>query len=306
MTHRPLVVLSISLFFSFGQASPALRLDPPKECDSCAEWNTPLEPFRVFGNTYYVGPAGVSAMLITSPAGHILVDGALTQSAVLIDANIRKLGFRPEDIKLMVNGHAHYDHTGAFAAFQRMTGAPVAASPLGITALQSGNAAPDDPQIGFGVEENAYPAVKIVRAAADGETLSVGELAITAHHTPGHTPGSTSWTWKSCEGTRCLNIVYADSISAVAAPGFRFTGDAKRPSIEASFRASIAKVAALPCDVFMTTHPQYAGLVDKAKRRTADVNPFIDSGACRAAAASALKGLEARVAEESGHRSGHR
>lgn len=306
MTFRPLLVLSISLCFSFGQASPALRPDPPKECDSCAEWNTPLEPFRVFGNTYYVGPAGVSAMLITSPAGHILVDGALTQSAVMIDANIRKLGFRTEDIKLMVNGHAHYDHTGAFAALQGVSGAPVAASPLGITALQGGNAAPDDPQMGYGLKENSYPPVTNVRAAADGETLRVGELAITAHHTPGHTPGSTSWTWTSCEGARCLDIVYADSLSAVAAPGFRFTGDATHPSIEASFRASIAKVAALPCDVFMTTHPQYAGIVDKAKRRTTDVNPFIDSGACRAYAAGALKGLEARLAEESGHRQGEK
>ena len=134
MTYRPLLIVSISLLFSFGQASPTLRPDPPKACDSCAEWNAPVEPFRVFGNTYYVGPAGVSAMLITSPGGHILVDGALTQSAVMIDANIRKLGFRTEDIKLMVNGHAHYDHTGAFAAIQRVSGAPVAASPLGVKA----------------------------------------------------------------------------------------------------------------------------------------------------------------------------
>lgn len=298
MAYPPLLILSISLLFSFGQASPALRPDPLKECDSCAEWNKPVEPFKVFGNTYYVGPEGVSALLITSPGGHILVDGALTQSATLIDANIRKLGFRTEDIKLMVNGHAHYDHTGAFAALQRVSGAPVAASPLGITALQSGNAAPDDPQIGFGLEENSYPAVTKVRAAADGEVLRGGELAITAHHTPGHTPGSTSWTWKSCEGARCLDIVYADSISAVAAPGFRFTGDARRPSIEATFRQSIAKVAALPCDVFMTTHPQYAGLIEKAKHRTAEVNPFIDPDACRAYAAGALKALDARVAEE--------
>lgn len=297
MTHRLLPVLVISVLFSLGQSSPALRSDPPKECGNCAVWNQRVEPFRVFGNTYYVG-TGLSVMLITSPAGHILVDGALPQSAAIIDANIRTLGFRTEDIRLMVNGHAHFDHAGAFAALQRVSGAPVAASPAGAKALQQGTAAADDPQAGFGVEDNAFPAVTIVRAAADGEVLRVGDLAITAHHTPGHTPGGTSWSWKSCEGTRCLDMVYADSLTAVSAPGFRFTGDAGRPSIEATFRASIAKVAALPCDVVVSTHPEFTDLAGKLKRRTPRVNPFIEADGCRAYAADALKRFEARMADE--------
>lgn len=159
---------------------------------------------------------------------------------------------------------------------------------------------PDDPQYGFGVAENAFPAVKQVRVVADREVVRVGSLAIEAHQTPGHTPGSTAWTWQSCEGTRCLNIVYADSLSAVAAPGFRYTGDATTPSRVEAFRRAIAAVAALPCDIIVSTHPFVTGLDKKlAQRGSSDSSEaFIDSGACRAYAAAAAKQLDARVAEE--------
>src|SRR5579863_8374542 len=99
----------------------AFRPDPPTTCDSCAAWNAPQAPFRVFGNTYYVGPARLASILVTSPTGHVLLDGALPQSAPLIDANIRQLGFKPEDIRLIVTSHAHFDHVGGVAAFQRLT-----------------------------------------------------------------------------------------------------------------------------------------------------------------------------------------
>ena len=114
-----------------AQDRPALRPDPPKKCDSCEAWNGPREPFRVFGNTYFVGPAGLGAVLIASDEGHILLDGGLTQSAPVIDASIRKLGFRTEAVRLIVSSHAHYDHAGGIAALQRLSGATVAASPSG-------------------------------------------------------------------------------------------------------------------------------------------------------------------------------
>ena len=304
------MALSLSLLVPFDQA--ALRPDPPNVCSSCDEWNQPREPFRVFGNTYYVGTDGLSAMLITSDQGHILLDGGLAQSAPLIAANIHKLGFKIEDVKFITNSHAHYDHAAGIAALQRASGATVVASASGAQALASGSATPDDPQAGFGRDANAFPAVKNVRVVTDGEVVRVGPIAIEMHDTAGHTPGSTTWTWQSCESSapslepqasspsKCLNIVYADSLTPVAAPGFRFTGDAKTPSRVDKFRASIATVAALPCDIVITTHPSATNLAGKLKLRAAKpaADPLIDPQGCRRLAATAAKQLDARVAEE--------
>ena len=321
------MALSLSLLVPFDQA--ALRPDPPNVCSSCDEWNQPREPFRVFGNTYYVGTDGLSAMLITSDQGHILLDGGLAQSAPLIAANIHKLGFKIEDVKFITNSHAHYDHAAGIAALQRASGATVVASASGAQALASGNATPDDPQAGFGRDANAFPAVKNVRVVTDGEVVRVGPIAIEMHDTAGHTPGSTTWTWQSCESSapslkpstsaqatadrqasspkpqasspsKCLNIVYADSLTPVAAPGFRFTGDAKTPSRVDKFRASIATVAALPCDIVITTHPSATNLAGKLKLRAAKpaADPLIDRQGCRGLAATAATQLDARVAEE--------
>jgi metallo-beta-lactamase class B len=298
LTHLLLLALSASL--SIGQSSGALRPDPPHSCGDCAGWNKPHEPFRVFGNTYYVGVDGLSALLINGAQGSILLDGGLPQSAPLINANIGTLGFRTEDIKLIVNSHAHYDHAGGIAALQRASGAVVAASAAGAKAIERGEPTPDDPQFAFGRAANAFPAVKGVRAVADGETLRVGDLAVTAHLTPGHTPGATTWTWRSCEGPNCYTIVYADSLNAVSAPAFRFTGDATHPSLIDTFRATMAKVRALPCDIIIGVHPGFTDVAGKLKRRQEKPvrDPFVTPDGCRAYADAASKRLDARIAEE--------
>jgi metallo-beta-lactamase class B len=276
---------------------PTWHPDPPIPCDSCAEWNAPRPPFRVFGNTYFVGPAGLGSVLVTSDAGHVLLDGALPQSAALIDANIRALGFRTEDVRVIVNSHAHFDHAGGIAALQRASGATVAASPAGARALERGGPVPEDPQF---VGGTGFPKVEKVRVVADGETLRVGALAVTAHFTPGHTPGSTTWTWRSCEGARCLDVVYADSLNAVSAPDFRFSGDATHPNIVESFRKSIATVEALPCDILLAVHPSFAEMDHKlaARAQAPASDPFIDPGACRVYAANAREALERRLLQE--------
>ena len=293
-------VLPAVILFALAQSPSTLRPDPPHQCPDCDAWNKPYEPFRVFGNTYYVGADGVSAVLITNGAGSILLDGGLPQTAPLIDANIRKLGFKTDDIRLIVNSHAHYDHSGGIAALQRATGAAVAASPAGKTALEQGEPTRDDPQYAFGRAANAFPAVKNVRAVRDGETLRVGDLAITAHLTPGHTPGATTWSWRSCEGSTCRNVVYADSLNAVASDDFRFTGGNGAPSLIETFRKSIAKVAALPCDIILSVHPSGTGMDEKVKKRQArtGADPFVNPNGCRAYAKGAAARLDARVAEE--------
>ena len=290
------VAAALLLLFAFSQTQ-AFKSDPPHKCDNCDEWNKPREPFKVFGNTYFVGTDGLSAILIVGDAGLILLDGGLEQSAAAIDANIRKLGFKTQDITLIVNSHGHYDHAGGIAALQRASGAMVAASPSGAEALRRGENTTDDPQYGFGKAFNGFPPVKNVKVIKDSETLSVGNLSITANFTPGHTPGSTTWTWKSCEGKQCLNIVYADSISAVSADGFRFTDSPERVN---AFRRSISRLGELPCDIVISTHPSATNLDEKIKKRAAEKSgpdPFVDHG-CKVLAATAMKGLDARIAQE--------
>lgn len=272
------------------------RSDPPMVCDRCGQWNAPLEPFRIFGNTYYVGPEQLSSLLITSDGGHILLDGALPQSAEMIDAHIRRLGFRTEDVKLIVSSHAHFDHAGGIHALQRPSGAVVASSPSGARALKRGLPGSDDPQYGFGRSSMEFPRVRKVRVVKDGETLAVGTLGITAHFTPGHTPGATTWTWKSCEGSRCLAIVYADSLTASVAPGFTYSAD---PARVAAFRKAIATVAALPCDIVVAVHPEFTDLLGKlARRASGQADAFVDATACREYAAFGTRSLDRQLAQE--------
>jgi metallo-beta-lactamase class B len=284
---------------SLVAASAALQPDPPHDCEYCKDWSRPREPFNVYGNTWYVGSA-LSSILITSKEGHILIDGGLTQTAPQIAANIQKLGFRLEDVKLILNSHMHYDHAGGIAALQRASGARVAASTAGRRALEAGGVMPDDPQFAFGPKHNEFPAVKNVREVADGQELRVGKLRITAHYTPGHTPGGTSWTWTSCEGSACLSMVYADSLNSVSAPGFKFSGDASHPSLVPQFQHSMDVVAALPCDILLAPHPELIDLDAKLAARASNpsANPFIDKGACAAYASAARQRLQTRITEE--------
>ena len=298
MPHELAVLVAAFLpALSFAQGPTPLRPDKSIACGSCDAWNAAREPFRVFGNTYFVGPAGLSSVLVVSDKGHILLDGALPQSAAVIDANIRSIGFRAEDVRLIVTSHEHFDHVGGVAALQRASGAIVASSSAGAQALRQGEPTPDDPQHGYGRKSMGFPPVPDVRSVADGETLRVGDLAITAHLTPGHTPGSTTWTWRSCEGARCLNIVYADSLNPVSAPGFQFTRHRGRVDL---FRQSIARVQGLPCDILLSVHPELSDMAGKLKRRAerVDPDPFVDPAACHAYGDAASQSLDRRIEGE--------
>jgi metallo-beta-lactamase class B len=287
------------LAWAVSAGAADLVADAPHHCDSCEAWSRSREPFRVFGNTWFVG-GGLSSVLITSKHGHVLIDGGLTQTAPQIAANITKLGFKLEDVKLIVNSHTHYDHAGGIAALQRASGAQVAASPVARRALLGGGPTPDDPQFDFGPAHNNFPAVTQVREIKDGQALHAGDIAITVHFTPGHTPGGTSWTWTSCEGNQCQNMVYADSLNSVSAPGFRFTGDATHPGRVDGFGKSIDVVAALDCDILLTPHPEAFDVDTKLAARARDPKsqPFIDRNACKEYAAGARQRLAERVAAE--------
>lgn len=286
-----LVTAALLLAASSAPAQDAIN------CSSCAEWNQPAKPFNIHGNTYYVGTAGLSAILVTGPQGHVLLDGALPQSAPLIRKNIESLGFKMKDIKLILNSHAHFDHAGGIAALQQASGATVAHSPHGAQVLRDGTPGTDDPQ--YDPKDRFHiPRVAQVKEVADGETLAVGPLRFTVHYTPGHTPGGTTWTWQSCEQGRCLNMVYADSLTPVSADGFYFTGGADYPDRSVGFRKTIDRIASLKCDIVIAAHPSATDAFGKAARKAEGTNPFIDPEACRKLAAGAAKNLEARLQRE--------
>lgn len=272
-------------------ASPGTgAVDAAVRCSACDAWNAPQTPFRLHGDTWYVGPRGLSVLLIDTGAGLVLLDGALPQSAPQVLDNLRSLGFDPAQVRWIVNSHAHFDHAGGIAALAAATGARVAASPDGARALALGDALPGDPQADPAGGSMRFPAVAGAHGLADGESIRLGRLRLTAHHTPGHTPGGTTWSWRSCEGAECVDLVYADSLTAVSAPDFRFGADA---AALAAFRASIAKVAGLPCDLLVSTHPEVSDLF----ARHAD-GSLVDPAGCRRLGERSGRALDARLQRE--------
>jgi len=289
--------LTALLFPAVLAASTVAHGDPPAACKDCAAWNETQKPFRIYGNTYYVGVRGLSSILITSDRGHVLIDNDLAESAPKIAASIGELGFRIEDVKLILNSHVHFDHAGGIAELQRLSGATVAASASSAQVLRAGHSGPDDPQ--FGTLRDIAP-VTHVKVVGEAETLKVGALELTAHRTPGHTPGGTTWTWKSCANERCLNMVYADSLTAVSADGFLFTRNMTYPNVLQDFETSFRTLTTLPCDILLTPHPDASDLWQRLEKHDHASAPdaFVDPTACRRLAAWARERLNTRVAAE--------
>jgi len=262
-------------------------------CAADAGWNDPATPLRVHGNTWYVGTCGISALLVTSDEGHILIDAATPQAGAQILANIRALGFRPEDVRAIVFSHEHFDHAGSLAELQRATGAPVYARAPAVATLERGASDRSDPQ--YQVLEPFAPVERVVVLADDG-VVRVGPLALQAIPTPGHTPGGTSWTWRSCDGADCRQLVYADSLTAISDDVYRYGDDAAHPGYLAAFRATLARVAALDCGILVTPHPSASRLWSRLG--PAADRPLADAGACRAYAQAATQRLDKRLADE--------
>jgi metallo-beta-lactamase class B len=273
--------LAAALLFSGVSASTVAGM---------AEWLAPQEPFALYGNTYYVGTHGISAVLITSPAGHILIDGGPPAAAGQIAAHVRALGFKVEDIRYILNGHEHFDHAGGIAALQKMSGAKVLGSPASIAVLRTGQPDKRDAQL-----PSLVPMTPVAntRAVRDGEVVKLGPLAVTAHFTPGHTLGATTWTWQSSEGGKTMHMVYADSINALAADGRSFSRNPLYPRARADVEHSIAIVEGLDCDVLVSAHPEGSDLWERQAH-----NALVDRDACRQYAANARARLADVLAAE--------
>ncbi len=271
--------------------SPQTVADPPlPTCADNAGWNDPSPPFRVYGNTWYVGTCGISALLVTSPQGHVLVDAGTDKAAPLVEANIHALGFDLRDVKLIVGSHEHGDHAGGLARLQRDSGAKVLARQPAIATLLRGAGDRGDPQF---EELPTFPPLASVEIVADGETVRVGGIALTAHATPGHAPGGSSWTWESCDAGQCRHIAYVDSLTAISDDEYRFLD---HPQYVDAFRGTLDALAALPCDILITPHPSASGLW---RRIGPQANrPLADANACRDYATAARTKLDARLDEE--------
>lgn len=286
---RGTAILAVPLLFAaLGNADE--HLDPPIDCRSCAAWNEPQAPFRIFGNTWYVGTAGLSVILIDTGDGLVLLDGALPQSVPLIVDNMEKLGFSPGDVRLIALSHAHYDHAGGIAALQRLSGARVVTSRHAANTLARGDLLEDDPQ--YGGDTTAFPAVSGAEIVEDGAGIEIGQTRLTAVYTPGHTPGGVSWTWRTCVPDDCRQFVYADSLGAVAGDSYRFSDGAAD-----QLRSSAAAIAGLDCDILLSPHPFLFRMHEKLGQGG---DTFIDGGECQAYAESALEALERRLARETG------
>ncbi|MGH8145444.1 MAG: subclass B3 metallo-beta-lactamase [Rhodanobacteraceae bacterium] len=267
---------------------------PASEQKNIAEnpsWTAPQKPFRIYGNTWYVGPHGLGVFLVTARTGDVLIDGGVPGDAPLIEANIRSLGVNLHDIKWILNSHAHSDHAGGIAQLAHDTGAQVIAGAADAPLLERGGR--DDPEYG---DRFPFPPVHVARTVIDGEQLHLGNLVLTAHATPGHTQGNTTWTWMSCEAKRCLHMVDVGSLSV---PGYKLIDNPKDPNVVSNLEHSFAVVAALPCDIPLAPHP---GMVDfwarVAKRDKGDVRALLDPTGCRAYAKDARENFEAELAKQ--------
>ncbi len=247
----------------YGQGSPRVR----------AEWNQPVEPFRIIGNIYYVGVSEVASYLITTPQGHILLDGGFAETAPIIEKNIATLGFRLHDVKYLLNSHAHYDHCGGLAELKRISGARMVASRADAEVLESGR------QRNYSIADSLFPAVKVDRLIDDGEKVQLGGVTLTAMLTPGHTNGCTTWTMAVEDGGKTYHVVFYCSTSV---PGYPLVGNTRYPQIVSDYERSFARLRQLPCDVFLGPHGSFFHLMEKrAQLAKGGSNPFIDPSELR-------------------------
>jgi metallo-beta-lactamase class B len=258
--------------------------------DEPASWRERVAPFRIAGDTWYVGSRGLSVIAIRTGAGVIVIDAGLPGAENEILANLASIGIAPHDVKFLLTSHAHYDHVGGLAALKAATGATVVATHETADLLARGGR--NDLHFGDRVP---YPGVKTDRYIGDGESVTSGTHVLTAVQTPGHTPGGTTWIWSERSAGESFAVVYADSLTA---PGYRLVGNARSPRIADDFRASAARIAALRCDVLLTPHPEASDLWQRLAARS-DPDAPLRGGDCRRYAETAMAALETRVREQS-------
>lgn len=226
-------------------------------CEDWDDWDKPAPPFRVFANTWYVGTCGISVILIAGNDSHVLIDSGTEAGAQVVLANLEALAIDPVRIGMILQSHEHHDHVGGMARLAEAAGHGIVSTRDTWQVNATGRPDPRDPQ--FAVAETLVP-VEVVATIEGGMVVGVDNLRLNAIATPGHTPGAMSWQWQSCDDTRCLTIVYADSLSPVSAEVYRFSD---HPEYVEAYREGLARLAQLECDILLTPHPSASEMRDK-------------------------------------------
>jgi metallo-beta-lactamase class B len=282
--HRHLSLVLVAVGAALCLSAPIAAGQP-----QAAAWTTPVKPFQIVGDVYYVGTQGIAAYLITSPQGAVLLDGTPAEDAPMIERNIEAVGVPLHMVKVLISDHAHYDHVGALAQIQKDTHAPFAASAGDQWALEHGQ-----PRGQTNYIPTNFPPITVNRVVHDGDTVRVGSLALTAHLTPGHTPGCTSWSTTTRDNGRPVDVLFLCSITVA---GNVLVGNKVYPNIATDYAATFDKLAGMRADVVLTSHPEIADVLGReARRQPGQPNPFIDPSALSAIVADARSDFQQSLA----------
>jgi len=236
------------------------------------EWSEPFPPHRMIGNVYYVGSRGLASYLITTPAGHILINSNLKTSIPLIQESVEKLGFHFSDVKILLISHAHFDHDAGSAEILKLTGSKYMVMDADVGVVESGG------KTDFQYGDDAtllYPAAKVDRVLHDGDEVKLGDTTLTAHKTAGHTRGCTTWTLKVGESGKTYDVVIVGSPNVN--PGYKLVNNTRYPEIADDYAHEFRVLKSLPCDIFLGAHGSYFGMEAKyARLKAGAANPYID------------------------------
>ena len=254
-------------------------------------WSEAVEPFNVIGPIYYVGAGGISSHVIDTGDGLILIDAGTKLMPRQIVANLETLGYEADDVKVILSSHAHWDHVEGLAEMKRLTGGQVVALGEDAAAIASGV---DNSALGG----DGWEAVAVDREIVDGDTVDLGNITMTARHTPGHTKGCTTWTTAIEDGGTTYEVVFIGGTSVNF--GVPLRDNARHPGIAEDYQRTFEMLAGLECDVFLAQHPFMHQLDEKraAQLAGAERNPFIDPEGYKAFVRSEREKFEARLARE--------
>lgn len=273
----------------------ALAFSIPAAPQYAPAWTQPFPAFRIAGNLYYVGSEGLASYVIATPRGLILINSSLEVSVPLIRKSVESLGFRFSDIKILLISHAHNDHCAGSAEVIKLTGAKYYVMACDVPVVESGGKT----DFQYGAEKNMrYPPTHVDRVLHDGDTVSLGGTVLTAHLTPGHTKGTTTWTLEEPYDGRMMHVVIVGSPNVN--DGYRLVGNKAYPQIASDYKRGFAVLESLPCDIFLGAHGDYFGLTAKyARWKNGDRNAFVDPAGYKAYIANRKQVFEAKLQAQS-------
>jgi metallo-beta-lactamase class B len=244
----------------------------PARAQASPDWTEPFPPFRIAGSLYYVGSKGLASYLIATPAGHVLINSDLEANVPLIKASMEQLGFKFNDIKILLISHAHWDHDAGSAMIKRLTGAKYMVMDSDVPVVESGGKA----DFSYGnTPADLYPATKVDRVLHDGDEVKIGDAVLVARLTPGHTKGCTTWTMRVNDNGKAYNVVIVGSPNVN--PGYKLVGNTLYPQIATDYERMFSVLRSLPADVFLGAHGAYFDMEAKyAKMKAGAPPPFVD------------------------------